>query len=479
VSRARAEAVVRESGGDELLERLLHLDALAGKPRIDEAIAKPIAGDLGVDVDVVIAGGGLSLLYAPLLAARGLRVLVADRARIGRAHREWNAQLTELATLVRHGLLTEDDAARLVVRTYAYGVCTWYEGGSYPVKGVLDCAFDGRALLAHVRTKAENAGIQLLDGHRVVGLGEGPGAITVALEDASGTRRTVRARLVVDARGASSPYASADLVCPTVGGVLRGLEEGTGPRQQDPNVGEILATTETLLAGQQHLWEAFPGRAGETTVYLFYYTWAKRFRPGDLLELYARFFERLPLYRAGTPELVAPTFGLITGWSRLTPPPRAPGRRVMLVGDAAARHSPLTYCGFGDLVRSLDGTLDRIAAAARSDHGLAGVSAERTDRAIHGGTGLLAAMMAEPPSDPREHGAVNRLLDTAFRTLHGMPNDAYARLLRDEMSGREFVTFLRATAKQRPEVYRSVFERLGPAAVAKWGVNLAGGFLAR
>jgi hypothetical protein len=88
-------------------------------------------------------------------------------------------------------------------------------------------------------------------------------------------------------------------------------------------------------------------------------------------------------------------------------------------------------------------------------------------------------MMAEPPSDPREHGAVNRLLDTAFRTLHGMPNDAYARLLRDELSGREFVTFLRATAKQRPEVYRSVFERLGPAAVAKWGVNLAGGFLAR
>jgi lycopene cyclase CruA len=285
----------------------------------------------------------------------------------------------------------------------------------------------------------------------------------------------VRTKLLVDARGAASPYASADLVCPTVGGVMTGLDEGTGPRQQDPTVGEILATTETLLAGQQHLWEAFPGHPGQTTVYLFYYTWAKRFRPGDLLELYARFFERLPLYRAGNAALVAPTFGLIPGWSRLTPAPRAPGRRVLLVGDAAARHSPLTYCGFGDLVRSLDETLERITTAATSPRGLEDT---RTDAVIHGGTGLLAAMMAEPPADPEEHGAVNRLLDTAFSTLHAMPNDAYARLLRDELSGKEFVTFLRATAKQRPEVYRSVFERLGPAAVAKWGMNLAQGFFA-
>ena len=475
MSADRAAGIVREAGGADLLERLQHLDALAGTRRVDESLEKPIASDLSTDVDVVIAGGGLSLLYAPLLAARGLRVLVADRARIGRAHREWNAQLAELSTLVRLGLLTEEDVTRVVVRTYAYGVCTWYEGGTYPVKGVLDCAFDGRALLSLVREKAENAGVTLLDGHRVVGFGEGPSSVNVALEDATGKRRVVRTKLLVDARGAASPYASADLVCPTVGGVMTGLDEGTGPRQQDPTVGEILATTETLLAGQQHLWEAFPGHPGQTTVYLFYYTWAKRFRPGDLLELYARFFERLPVYRAGNATLVTPTFGLIPGWSRLTPAPRAPGRRVLLVGDAAARHSPLTYCGFGDLVRSLDETLTRITTAAASPRGLEDT---RTDAIIHGGTGLLAAMMAEPPTAPEDHGAVNRLLDTAFSTLHAMPNDAYARLLRDEMGGREFVTFLRATAKQRPEVYASVFKRLGPAAVAKWGMNLAQGFFA-
>ena len=106
MSADRAAGIVREAGGADLLERLQHLDALAGTRRVDESLDKPIASDLSTDVDVVIAGGGLSLLYAPLLAARGLRVLVADRARIGRAHREWNAQLADLSTLVRHGLLT-------------------------------------------------------------------------------------------------------------------------------------------------------------------------------------------------------------------------------------------------------------------------------------------------------------------------------------------------------------------------------------
>ena len=57
MSVARAAAVVREAGGTELLERLEHLDALAGTRRADESLEKPIVGDLSTDVDVLIAGG--------------------------------------------------------------------------------------------------------------------------------------------------------------------------------------------------------------------------------------------------------------------------------------------------------------------------------------------------------------------------------------------------------------------------------------
>src|SRR4051812_28298278 len=92
---AEARSRVREAGGDELCERLEHLDATRGAPRRAPALgAEPAlrSPDRGArpDFDAVIAGGGLSLLLAPLLAARGLRVAVFDRATVGAAHREWN-----------------------------------------------------------------------------------------------------------------------------------------------------------------------------------------------------------------------------------------------------------------------------------------------------------------------------------------------------------------------------------------------------
>jgi lycopene cyclase CruA len=471
-----ARARVREAAGPELLERLAHLDATRSHPPADDRPPARTPGrDDPADCDVALVGAGLSLLYAPVLAALGARVHVFDRGRAGATHREWNASARELDALVAMGVITADELAGLVVARYREGFCRWHGGGTYPVTGVLDRSVDAGALLALVRRRAESLGVVFHDGWALTGHASGERSIALRFIDRGGAASEVLARVMIDARGAASPSATADLICPTVGGVLTGLAEGGAADEIDPAVGEILVTTEGVEAGRQHIWEGFPGRAGETTVYLFYYDKRERVGDGSLVDLYARCFDTLPRYKRGAAQLERPTFGYIPGWSRLSAAPRPPSPRIVLVGDAAARHSPLTYCGFGDLVRSLDETLERITTAATSPRGLEDT---RTDAVIHGGTGLLAAMMAEPPADPEEHGAVNRLLDTAFSTLHAMPNDAYARLLRDELSGKEFVTFLRATAKQRPEVYRSVFERLGPAAVAKWGMNLAQGFFA-
>src|SRR5690606_18222204 len=118
--------------------------------------------------------------------------------------------------------------------------------------------------------------------------------------------------------------------CPTVGGTLEGLAEGDAVDEMDPRVGEILATTDDVDDGRQHVWEAFPGRPGATTVYLFHYAWAGR--QGTLLDLFARFFARRPGYKRGDARLVRPTFGFIPGWSRLSPAPRSPSPRIVLTG---------------------------------------------------------------------------------------------------------------------------------------------------
>jgi len=465
-----ARGRVRETGGPELLERLEALEASRDAQPPAEPLAAPDAG-ARPDFDVAIAGGGLSILHAPALASRGLRVVVLDRARAAVSHREWNASGPELAPLVEGGVVSAEELETIVVARYRHGLCRWHGGGSYPVRGVLDHAVDAAALLARARARAEALGVTFLDGHAVTATAEGPGVIAVRARVADRTAPVeLAARVLLDARGAASPFATADLVCPTVGGTLAGLATGDGPDEIDPAVGDILATTEDVEDGRQHVWEAFPGRAGEVTVYLFHYALAPSVRPGALLELYGRFFARLGGYKRGDATLLRPTFGYIPGWSRLTPGPRAPGGRIVLVGDAAARHSPLTYCGFGSMLRTFLPVAEAVAAAL-ADRALPAEVVARTvpDEEIHGVTGALSRMMSTPGAG-RPHW-LNALLDAAFATLFEMGNDAYAALLQDRLPAGEVLAFLRATAKSHPQVYREVLSALGPGRALRWGAR--------
>ena len=434
----------------ELRERLDHLD----RTRKDRPLVHGlhVDDDAALDGDVIIAGGGLWSLLAPILAERGLSVIVLERAKAGQAHREWNASERELQALVAANLATAAELEALIIARYRVGLCRFHGGPDYPVHGVLDRAVDAGALLAHARRLGEARGVRFLDGHTVTAEGSSEARVVVR---ANGTNFV--GRLLVDARGASSPHASADLVCPTVGGVIGGLDI-------DPGVGEILATIDPIEDGRQHVWEAFPGRPRETTVYLFYYAHAEE--PSSLATLYERFFDRLPTYKKGGTELIRPTFGYIPGWSRLSPAPHASGRTV-LVGDAAARHSPLTYCGFGATLRSLLPAADAItkACAARGPAPTCIVD----DAGIHSLTGALAKLLA---SRRFRGNALNELLDASFATLHGM-NGGYARLLRDEMRPRELVTFLRKTAARHPAVWRRAMQGLGLRSASRWAFSVA------
>lgn len=471
---ADASAYVADAGGPELLERLRHLDSLRGaQPLGDRPLPSP-GGAATADFDVLIVGGGLSLLLAPLLARRGLRVGVCDRGRIGLAHREWNGGLAELAALSATGLFAPSELEDLVVARYREGLCRWHGGGTYPVSGVLDHAIDAGRLLAHARRKAEEASVTLLDFQELRGAGIGEHHVRVELGetgDAASPSRTLIARVVVDARGAASPYATADILCPTVGGVLEGLAEGSGPREVDRAVGDILVTTEGVEDGRQHIWEGFPGRAGETTVYLFYYARRGDVPPGALVSLYARFLACLPRYKRGAARLLRPTFGVIPGWSRLAPRPTSPSPRWLLVGDAAALHSPLTFCGFGSLVRSLGETVACVERAALGSREM------MTDTPLHAGTGFLSLLLATPPRAPRRSQALNALLDAAFASLHARGDAFYGRLLRDEMTLGELSIFLRETARRRPGVYLDVVRDAKATEVLRWASVVGRGAL--
>jgi lycopene cyclase CruA len=456
--------VVRALGGAELAERLDALDRRRDSRRPAE-VPSTGAPDAGAtpDFDVVMAGGGLSLMLAPLLADRGLSVAVLDRGTVGAVHREWNASRGELATLHESGLFTASEVDGLVVNRYRHGVCRWHGGGSYPVTDVLDNAVDAEGLLHGVRARAEARGVAILDRQTVLGEAAGDGGVRLEIEGGA----DLTARLMVDARGAASPYATADLICPTVGGVVRGSA-------LDPTVGDVLATIEHRVDGRQHLWEGFPGRPDEVTVYLFYYADAADVPDGGLTALYAKFFEQLGDYAGADAALLRPTFGYIPGWSRLRTPPSGPHPRIRLFGDAAARHSPLTFCGFGAMLRAIIPAADAIAGALdqRASEGPAIDGLDLfPEEPIHRFTGALARIMARPGGGPE---ALNGLLDAAFGSLHEMGDAAYGALLKDQMSPADFTRFLRTTARKRPGVYRESLRGLGLVGTMRWGARVAG-----
>ena len=424
--------------------------------------------------DVLLAGGGLSLFYGAYLARRGLRVAIFDRGEIGKTHREWNASRRELVPLVRSGLFSQAEVDALVEVEYREGICRWHGGGTYPVKHVLDCVIAAAPLLAGLRERAQAAGATLLPHHTLIGYGRGAGGVEVRLANGEVERR-LTGRVLLDGTGAASPHARFDLVCPTVGGVLADLALGEADDELDPMRGEILVTTEDIEAGRQHIWEGFPGPGNVLTTYLFYYDEPHRLPARPLLSLYERFFETLPRYKRGPARLLRPTYGYIPAYTRLRPMPAAPSDRVLLVGDAASRHSPLTFCGFGSMLRSFERVSDALIACLAEDRlsrrSLAACWDEPPALRVMGG---LTLMMAERPHHPRPAHDVNTLLDQAFATLHEMGQDVYAAFVRDEIGFREFVEFMQITAKKRPSMYGEVFAHLHRAEIARWTLRLGG-----
>ena len=420
------------------------------------APAAPLrAPDAGaaLDYDVLLAGGGLSLLYAVALASRGFRVAVADPRGAGRGHREWNASAAEVQALAALIDRPED----LIVARYARGVVRFAGGPDHPVRGVLDAAIDAQGLLDRLKQRALALGATLLDGQAVGALASGRHG--VAAQVGAGV---VTARLVLDGRGAASPLARWDLVCPTVGGVLAGLEH-------DPEVGEILVTVDGARDGIQPIWESFPGRSGELTTYLFEYREPRALEPRPLTGLYLRFFESLPRYKPGAARLLRPAFGFIPACSRLRTRATAPLHRVLLVGDAAGRHSPLTFCGFGSALRSFGPVTARVALLLEEDRldrrSLSSCWTEPGSLAIHG---AMALMMIDRGGlgTARDPQAINRLLEAAFTALESQGEEAFRAFLQDGAQPGSVARMLRDTARARPGVYGAALRNLRPAELA-------------
>lgn len=431
--------------------------------------------------DVVIAGGSLGLIAGVALANRGLKVMVFDKGRVGSAHREWNISERELHSLAKWGLFTEDELAATVATQYRRGMISFDATGTgveacpLYMDGVLDVALDAQAVLDLARTRFVRAGGAIVEGRsfrRLHMAEEGRVSSVFELDGPDGVEYYAT-RLAIDTMGSASPIAVGlnnglpfDGVCPTAGTIVEGLDV-------DRSTGDVLVSVAGTQKGRQLIWEGFPGRDEETTVYVFYYdkTGPAQAPTQGLLALFEQYFTLLPSYRPAPAnwQHIKPVYGYIPARHGRTG--RTAARGLLCMGDSAAGQSPLTFCGFGSFVRHVGRISALISYALRYDlleeRHLHDISPHQANLRV----AWVFSRLMQPWSDHDPQG-VNRLMNVFCAALRDVGVAATVRFLQDRYTFREYMRIMLTTARRYPPVFPLTARVLGLRGLLKWAGDI-------
>lgn len=324
-------------------------------------VVNTIADRLGEgDFDVAIAGGTLGIFLASALQRRGWRVVVLEQGKLQGRAQEWNISRQELQVFLALDLLTESELARAIATEYNPARLSFYQGYELWVKDILNIGVDPVYLLEILKQKFLQAGGILLENtafHQAEIAEDG-----VKLWAGE---QPLTCRLLIDAMGHFSPIvqqvragAKPDGVCLVVGSCARGFESN--------ETGDLIATITPILHQCQYFWEAFPARDGRTT-YLFTYLDAHcdRFSLEFLMEEYLRLLPTYQNCELTQLQFQRFLFGFFPAYRQS--PLKLPWSRMLAVGDSAGGQSPISFGGFGAMIRHLQRLTQGISEALSAD----------------------------------------------------------------------------------------------------------------
>ena len=444
--------------------------------------------------DIIYAGGGLNLLNAAVMTLRyGLRVLVFDRFTVGAVHREWNISRQELQELLDVGLLTPAELETVIQREYSDGLVRFHSAhiqvpaAELHLKDVLNIAIDAEKLTAlcmqKILQQRPRHGLPNMVLHNTTfmrAVVQPSSNVSVDVSTNTGEQHSYGARLLIDGMGSTSPIACQlncgqpfSLVCPTVGTVARGYKQGKTSNAIDPDVGEVLVTSEDARNGHQLIWEAFPGVGDQVAIYLFYY--AEAGQRVDLLELFNDFFALLPGYKdTSNVEILKPVYGFIPAGYNIALPWKREQKvlaydRVLSLGDAAAFQSPLTFCGFGSYVRNLKRITTLLNIALKNNCLSAqDLNSIRASEAVPAVARAFSKFMIARPPELEPAYQVNETLNVFSRVLNDLGPTITNAFFKDRISWRDYTRIVLKTPGYYPKIYSLALKTLTPIEMLGW-----------
>ncbi len=418
--------------------------------------------------DVVICGGTLGIMLGAALALKGWRVAVLERGHLRGRVQEWNISRPELQVLVELELLTEAELAQAIVTEYNPARISFLGGSDIAVKDVLNIGVDPVFLLATLKQRFLAAGGQLFE--------QTPFAqATVHPNGVSLNEGQFHTRLLLDVMGHGSPIVrqarqghKPDAICLVVGTCAQGYPANPS--------GDLLVAFTPIQNHCQYFWEAFPARDGRTT-YLFTYLDADR-RRFSLETLFDEYFRLLPEYQAidlAQLQFQRALFGCFPCY-RDSPLP-ATWDRILFAGDSSGSQSPLSFGGFGAMLRHLARLVTGIDAALQIDWlDRAALSLLQPYQPNLSVTWLFQKTMSVGMDQTIAPHQINQLLTNVFQTMQTLGEPTLKPFLQDVIQFGPLFKTLTKTAFTHPGLIAQIIPQVGLPTLLNWFshyVNLA------
>ncbi|MEB3288784.1 MAG: FAD-binding oxidoreductase [Leptolyngbya sp.] len=414
-----------------------------------------------VEWDVVICGGTLGVLLAAGLAQLGWRVALIERGLLRGRDQEWNISRRELGALVDLGLLTAAELEPAIASEYNPARIQFGESDPLWVRDVLNVGVDPVALLEMLKQKFLAAGGKLLENTAFAGAVVHPDGVQVQAGPGFKTR------LMVDAMGHFSPVARQargnqrpDAVCLVVGTCAEGFPANDS--------GDLIVSFTPIRHQCQYFWEAFPARDGRTT-YLFTYVDADP-RRTSLTELFEEYWTLLPEYQQVSLDdltVKRALFGFFPCYRHS--PLRYPWGRALAVGDSSGHQSPLSFGGFGAMMRHLQrltqGIHDALASDCLGATALGQLQPYQPNLSV---TWLFQKSMSVGMDQTLPEHQINTLLATIFTDMASLGDATLKPFLQDVVQFPALAKTLLVTGLKHPALVAQIIPHVGLPILVDW-----------
>jgi len=479
------------------------------------------------DFDCCICGGTLGVFLALALQSKGYNVAIVEKRLLKGRSQEWNINRKELFNLEKCGLLTAAELEEAITTEFNPIRIGFPEMDDIWVEDVLNLGVSPEILLERMKLRFLDKGGVLLekmafktacvyeDGVEVAllpvgalpevldagdinrSMGESSsssssgsssdesnsynGTLLVAAEKLANSIRSKKkltTKLLIDCMGHYSPIVKQmrgkqqpDGVVLVVGGALEGI-----PSDKNTSA-DLLYTFEDSEDDIQLFWEAFPADGGEyRTVYMFCYSDCHPSRPSfsQLLDMYLK---KLPQYQSVSPDSVRPKRLLLGGFPCYKSSPLKPGfDRIIQIGDASATQSPLSFGGFGSMIRHLPRLVAGVDQALQDNK-----LSRRHLSKIHpyqpslSAAWLFQRAMSLKPGQTTTQGIpanhINRLMRCNMIVMKLFGDRVMRPFLQDTLQFLPLAATMGGMLLKDPIVVCRVLFQLGPMLIAEWFVH--------